>query len=57
MNEMCCPRCQAALTLKEAITILNGSGYERIARVRLKDGTIAFVDASRVNPNEVEVLD
>lgn len=54
---MHCPHCAVRLTLKEAITILNGSGYRQFARVRLRDGQIAFVDAAKVNPNEVEVLD
>jgi hypothetical protein len=30
MSEMCCPHCAGALTLKQAIEILNGSGYQRI---------------------------
>jgi copper chaperone CopZ len=57
MSDMSCQHCQSSLTLKEAITILNGSGYKQTARVRLKDGTVVFVDASQVNPNEVEILD
>jgi hypothetical protein len=50
MSEMCCPHCKAALALKQAIEILNGSVYQRIAKVELRDGNIAFIDAGAVNP-------
>jgi hypothetical protein len=55
--ENVCPACDAKLTLKQAIEILNGSGYERIAKVKLSDGRIDFMPANLVNPNEVEVLE
>ncbi len=54
---MKCPHCQADLTLREAIIILNGSGYRRIAKIRLPSGQIAFQEAGKVNPVANEVLD
>ena len=56
-NEMKCPQCDGQLSSKEAITILNGSGYVRKVRVRTCDGKIHIVDAGLVNPNTVEVLE
>jgi hypothetical protein len=56
MENLCCPACGEKLTLKQAIDLLNGSGYQRIAKVRLPDGRIDFLPAASVNPNEVEVL-
>jgi hypothetical protein len=52
-----CPHCKRRLTLKEAITILHGSGFEKIATVALPNGTVAFVEAGLVNPREVEILE
>jgi len=54
---MNCPHCGSVLTLKEGITILNGSGFSQVARVRLPDGRVALMEAALVNPNVVEVLD
>jgi len=56
-DEMLCPHCNAELTLKQVIILLNGSGYERNAKVRLPDGQIAYISAGSVNPNEVEILE
>lgn len=53
---MRCPHCQTELSNKEAITILNGSGWVRNVRVRTPDGKIHVMDAGSVNPNTVEVL-
>ena len=55
--EMKCPRCQEKLTLKEAIEILNGSGFVQYTRVKSADGSIAVIEAGLVNPNTVEILD
>ena len=52
-----CPQCRAKLTLLEAITILNGTGFQRIAKIKLPDGKIAFLEAGKVNPNAVEILE
>lgn len=52
-----CPHCHAELSLREAITILNGTGFRRMARVRNPNGTIAYIEAGRVNPLAVEILD
>lgn len=57
MHELCCPHCKAALTLKQAIEILNGSGYQHTAKVQLGDDQIAYVPAHLVNPNEVLILE
>ena len=55
---MHCPQCNGELSIREAITILNGTGYKRKAWVRSRaDGAVAFVDAALVNPLEVEILD
>jgi hypothetical protein len=51
---VCCPRCKADLTVKEAVEILNGSGFQHIAKVQLPDGQIALVPAHLVNPAEVK---
>jgi hypothetical protein len=53
---MQCPHCKAGLTLKEAIVILNGSGFRQIAPVRLQDGNVIYMEAGLVNPNAVEIL-
>jgi hypothetical protein len=52
-----CPHCHGKLTIREAITILNGTGYTQTAKVRTPDGEIHFVEAGLVNPLEVEILD
>lgn len=57
MQEMCCPACKTMLTPKQAIEILNGSGFVCKVKVRLPSGEICYVPAGCVNPNEVEVLD
>jgi hypothetical protein len=57
MQDLKCPACAAPLTVRQAIEILNGSGYQRTARVHLPDGSIAYLPAASINPNEVEVLD
>ena len=56
-QEMNCPHCHAKLSNKEAITMLNGSGYVRIVLVRTPDGKIHAVNAGLDNPNAVDVLD
>ena len=55
-QDRCCPHCRHALTLREAIIIMHGSGFEEIMQVRLADGTLAYLEAGLVNPNVVEVL-
>ena len=55
-NDMHCPRCGSELTTAEAITILNGSGFTRIAVVKLPDGTIDYREAGLVDPTVLEVL-
>jgi hypothetical protein len=56
-HEKKCPHCNHALTLKEAIIILNGSGYVEMAKIKLRNGSLAVMDAGRVNPNAVEIID
>jgi hypothetical protein len=53
---MQCPHCRKELTMKEAITILNGKGFVQIALVRTADGHVTTIEAGLVNPNTVEVL-
>jgi hypothetical protein len=55
--EGACPHCSASITLKQAIIILNGSGFKRFVRVRVKDETEGIIEAGLCNPNEVEVLE
>jgi uncharacterized protein YbaR (Trm112 family) len=57
MYEMCCPHCKTELSIKQAVEILNGSGYELMVRVRTPDGRIFCRPAHEVNPNEVEILE
>jgi hypothetical protein len=45
------------LTLKQAIEILNNSGYESLAKVQIPDGSIVYLPSGSVNPNEVMVLE
>jgi hypothetical protein len=52
-----CPHCHAPLSLREAIVILNGSGYTQMAKIRLPDGFTRYAEAGSVNPNECEILD
>jgi hypothetical protein len=53
-----CPHCQHDLTVKEAIVILNGSGFVQKVRVRVPEtGVEAWVDAAQVNPRKVEILE
>jgi hypothetical protein len=54
--QMTCPHCQEVLTLKQAIEILNGSGYTQMALVKTAEGTVSAIDAGSVNPNTVEIL-
>jgi hypothetical protein len=56
-HKMRCPHCECRLTLKQAIFILNGSGFVQMARVRLRNGALAVMDAALVNPNAVEIVD
>lgn len=56
-DKMSCPHCQAPLTIKQVITLLNGSGYRQVVAVKLPDGTITHQEAGRVNPNAVEILE
>jgi len=37
--------------------MMHGSGWERLAKVRLDNGTITLVEAGLVNPTQVEVLE
>lgn len=55
--EPSCPYCHHPLTLREIITMMHGSGWERLAKVRLDNGTITLVEAGLVNPTQVEVLE
>ena len=55
--KMKCPHCGTELSLREAITILNGTGYRRMAKVRFRDDRIGLVEAGSVNPLAVEILD
>jgi len=52
-----CPRCHARLTLLEAIKILHGTGFTRMVMVRPPGGEIGLLEAGKVNPNTVEVLE
>jgi hypothetical protein len=52
-----CPYCHAKLTIREAITILNGTGYTQTAKVRTPDGETHFVEAGLANPLEVEIFE
>ena len=56
-HKMRCPHCEHPLTLKQAVVILKGSGFRQMVPVRLRNGTVVVMDASRVNPNAVEILD
>jgi hypothetical protein len=51
-----CPHCKHSLNLKEAIVILNGSGYKHFVVVRTPDGREHVAPAEQINPNEVEIL-
>ncbi len=53
---MRCPHCEHPITLKQAIVILKGSGFRQMVPVRLRNGIVAVMDASQVNPNAVEIL-
>ena len=55
--KMKCPHCDSELSLREAITILNGTGYRRMAKVRFPDDRIGLVEAGTINPLVVEILD
>lgn len=55
--KMHCPHCHETLTVKQAIEILNGSGYVQFAQVRLPDGSVTNIEAGLVNPNTVEILE
>jgi hypothetical protein len=55
--QMKCPRCHEKLTLRQAITLLNGSGFKQMALVKLPDGSITAIEAGIVNPNTVEILE
>ncbi len=55
--EMRCPHCTHELTVKEAITILNGTGFKRMVPVRLPDGQTTFLEAGIINPHTVEILE
>jgi len=56
-NDLQCPRCHQPLSIKEAITMINGSGYARKVRVRMPDGKVHIAEAGMVNPNEVKILE
>lgn len=51
-----CPRCGAQLTIKEAVQVLNGSGYVIYVRARTREGLEVIIKAQDANPNEVEIL-
>jgi hypothetical protein len=52
-----CPHCHIELTLKEAITILNGDGFGKKVRVKTPDGTVYLMDAGQVDPTACEILE
>ena len=54
---MQCPHCGSKLTIKDAVTILNGSGYARNVRVRTPEGREHIAPAHLVNPEAVEILE
>ena len=55
--QMTCPHCHEKLTLKEAIEIINGSGFVQYTRVKAPDGSVAIIEAGLVNPNTVEIIE
>jgi hypothetical protein len=52
-----CPYCNQKLSLKQIIELMHGHGWEEYIRVKLVDGSLAFVELGCVNPTLVEVLD
>lgn len=54
--QMQCPHCRQKLTMKEAITLLNGKGFVQMALVRTATGHVTAIEAGLVNPNTVEIL-
>lgn len=53
----CCPHCNHPLTLRDSIIIMHPTGFEAFVKVKLPDGTITFIEAGRVDPTFVEILD
>jgi hypothetical protein len=51
-----CPHCRKLLTIKQIIEMMNGSGFVRRVKIRLPDGTAAWLDARDVNPNAMEIV-
>lgn len=56
-HSMKCPHCDSRLTTKQAIIILNGTGFRRMARIRLPDGSQDIREAGFINPLKCEILD
>jgi hypothetical protein len=56
-TERHCPGCGQRLSLRQIIEMMHGSGFEEYVWVKLADGSVALVEAGKVNPTLVEVLD
>src|SRR5688572_508644 len=56
-HHMECPHCKERISVKQAIQILNGSGFTRQVHIKLDDGAPFLIDAQRVNPNTMEIID
>ena len=56
-TERHCPSCGQRLSLRQIIQMMHGHGFEEYVWVKLADGNMALVEAGKVNPTLVEVLD
>lgn len=52
-----CPHCREPLTVKQIIELMNGSGFVRRVKIRLPDGSTAWIAARDVNPNTMEIVE
>lgn len=51
-----CPHCNQAITLADAIAMIQGGGYVRCVQVELEDGRVVALETADVNPQTMKVL-
>jgi hypothetical protein len=52
-----CPHCHAKLTLREAVTIIHGTGFRRMEPVKLPTGKVSLMEIGEIYPSFVDVLE
>ena len=51
-----CPHCGTSISVSDAIAMLQGDGWERLARVQIEDGSVHSMRLADINLQTMRIL-